>query len=126
MKYSYNQFENSLPILNLHRRLYRRLLNDGKINGNPFSTDDKTFFSMLKENNMILKQFSIIDKSNRFNTTNMEGKIKFVNSLFRLLYKLIGHQRYFKLIKVFREYSKIENHVHLIDKSYMTNNVFID
>jgi hypothetical protein len=88
MKYSYNQFENSLPILNLHRRLYRRLLNDGKINGNPFSTDDKTFFSMLKENNMILKQFSIIDKSNRFNTTNMEGKIKFVNSLFRLLYKL--------------------------------------
>ena len=123
MKYSYSQYDNSSPILNVHRRLYRRLLNDEKINGNPFNTDDKSFYSLLKDHKMVAHQSSAIDKSNRFNTSNMGGKIKFINNLFRLFYKILGHQRYFMLLKVLREYSKVENHVHIIDKSYMKNNI---
>lgn len=123
MKYSYSQYDNLSPVLNVHRRLYRRLLNDGKINGNPFNTDGQSFYSLLKDNKMVAHESSVIDKSNRFNTSNMEGKIKFINNFFRLFYKILGHQRYFMLLKVLREYSKVENHVHIIDKSYIKNNI---
>lgn len=126
MKYSYGHFENSTPILNIHRRLYRRLIIDEKIISNPFKTDDRSFFSILKENKMIVNQSSSVDRSNRFNTSNIEEKVKIINNFLKLLYKLLGHKKYFILIKVFREYSKIENHVHLIDKTYTKNNVFID
>lgn len=122
MIYSYNYFDNSFPISTIHRRLYRRLLADNKIGKNPFITKNP-FYNLLDKQKMVSKESMVIDKSNRSNTTNIKGKIKFINIFLRFLYKVIGHEKYFMLVKLLREYSKPENHVHLIDKSYMDSNI---
>lgn len=123
MTYSYNYFDNSFPISTIHRRLYRRLLSDNRITKNPFLTSEGSFFNLLKKHKMVSNGFLTVDKSNRSNTTNIKGKIKFINIFLRLLYKICGHEKYFMLVKLLREFAKVENHVHLIDKSYMDSNV---
>lgn len=124
MKYLYGYFDNLLPISAVYRRLYRRLLNDKKIKSNPFSTSKDSFFDLLKKEKLVSEEGIVVDKLNRFNTPNITGKIRFINSFFKFAYKVLGYQKYFMLIKLLREYSKVENHVHLIDKSYLDNNIF--
>lgn len=124
MKYLYGYYDNLCPITNVHRRLYRRLLNDNKIKFNPFKTNKDSFFDLLKKQKMISHKLIQVDKANRFNTPNLNVKIKFINNLLKIVYKILGYQRYFVLIKLLREYSKLENHIYLIDKSYMEKNIF--
>ena len=124
MQYTYSFFENSSQILGIHRRLYRRLVDDNNSFNEPFKTTAGTFFDLLKNKKMVLPTLQGVTKSNRFNTPNIEGKIKRINILLKFIYKIIGYQRYFMLIKLMREYSKVENHVHLIQDSYLTNNIF--
>lgn len=124
MEYSYSFFENSAQILNIHRRLYRRLVDDNIHFSEPFEIAEGSFFDILKNKKMVSSPSKSIAKSNRFNTPNIGGKVKLINILLRFIYKVIGYQRYFMLVKLMREYSKVENHVHLIQDTYLTNNVF--
>lgn len=126
MKYTYSTFSNSTAILNIHRRLYRRLMEDNRISSNPFSVQKESFYFKLKESNLISDIKDSAEKSNRYSTPNIKGKIKIINFCLRSIFKVIGPQRYFQLVKLLSEYSRVENHVFLIDKSYNSKNIYPD
>lgn len=118
LKYTYNQFSNGYLISNIFRRLFRRLLEDGKILANPFNSNGD-FYKALVINNLLKSKISANDNLSIKNTDNIERKTIVVNKLLKIVFKLIGFDKFFMLIRVFRLYSMVENHVYLIDKEYL-------
>lgn len=116
--YSYNTFDNDISINSLHRRFYRAILsiNDG-YNENPFFSTGK-FYKMLARRGM-LNSNSIDSKVRSLKQNNGSGKkIRFVNNLFFTIYRSLGFQRYFILMRFLRKYSIPENQIFLLDKSF--------
>lgn len=115
--YSYNSFSNKVTISKVYRRLFRRLLSDGKINLNPFDSNSP-FYQSLKKGGVLDNRMASADKIAISNVGNAENKALTINKLFFVIYKLIGPKFFFQLTKLMRLYSKIENHPYLVDKSY--------
>jgi len=118
LKYTYNTFSNLSSISNIHRKLFRRLLEDGKVDFNPFSSDS-WFYKSLLSNRLISNIIVSNEKKNISNIENAESITLKINLFLRLLFKLIGAQRFFLLVRLMRLYSKPENHIYLIDKNYL-------
>ena len=113
--YSYNYFNNNVYITKIHRSLYRRLVEDGKLTDNPFMSNG-TFYSALKKNK-VLKTINL-DKTILENVPNVGSKIKIVNKLWSFLFSIVGSNNFFRILKLMRIYSKVENHVYLISDDY--------
>lgn len=118
LEYSYNSFSNQVAISSIYRLLFRRLLEDHKINSDPFDANSE-FYSMLQKGGILNKTMAGIDKSTVSDIKGGESKTRFMNKVFRLSCRLIGSKNFFLLVKLMRLYSRIENHVYLIDKSYL-------
>jgi hypothetical protein len=118
LSYKYSCFENGISISKIHRKLYRRLIEDGNISGNPFDVKGD-FYHSLKRNGLTSKLIVESDKVGVNNVNNLESKTIVINKVFRILFKVIGSKRYFLLVRLMRLYSKPENHVYLIDKNYL-------
>jgi len=102
----------------VYRKLFRRLFEDKMISGNPFNANEK-FFISLKKNGLIKEKMTGNDKSYIHNINNSEGKTLLINKLFLLLYKIIGAEKFFLIVRLLRSYSKYENHIYLIDRNYL-------
>lgn len=115
--YSYNYFSNKTSISKVYRRLFRRLLEDGKILNSPFSSDGK-FFSLLKNGGLVNSSLLMADKVTIRNSENIDSKILMINKFLKFIFRVLGPVTFFKLMKLLRLYSIVENHVYLIDDSY--------
>jgi len=118
LKYSYNIFSKGTSISKTHRKLYRRLSEDGVLTGNPFD-EDGTFYQSLKAGKLLSNALVSSDKQGIGNLEGVNRKLVKVNKLFSLLFKVLGAERFFMLVRLLRLYSKLENHVYLIDPSYL-------
>lgn len=118
--YTYNYFSNQVAISSVYRKLFRRLQEDKKINSNPFDAS-LSFYLSLKEAKLINQKMLKTDKISIATAENVEQKILMINKLLKILFKFVGANRFFMLMRLMRLYSKIENHVYLIDKSYLKN-----
>ena len=118
LRYSYDFFSNGIYISLIYRKLYRRLSEDNRIDSNPFQSDEQ-FYQSLTRSGFIKKNMHALDKSTVENVQNSNRKILLINRLLYLLFKIIGVNRFFMLTKLMRLYSKTENHVYLIDRSYL-------
>jgi len=116
--YTYGVFSNEVYISIVYRRLFRRLLEDGKIDNNPFLADGPFYFS-LKKAGVITENMASSDKASIGNVADAEKKILIINRFFFYLFKITGAKRFFTLTRLMRLYSKHENHIYLIDKSYL-------
>ncbi|WP_293943160.1 MULTISPECIES: glycosyltransferase [unclassified Sphingobacterium] len=123
LDYSYNSFENGISITNFHRRIYRSLNNKGERISNPFECGGHSFFARLKKAGMVRQTSVNIDKVDKSNLKGVGAKLKVFNRLMRLLYRLIGFERYSLIIKLLRPYSRYESQIHLVDKRYDTDNI---
>lgn len=117
LTYTYNYFSNQTNISIIYRRLFRRLLEDGKVDFNPFEVNAQ-FYKALNSAGLIKQQMVSADKSNIDTVSNIEAKTIKINRLLKVCFKLIGAERFFLLTRLMRLYSKHENHVYLIDKDY--------
>ena len=115
--YSYNYFSNKNVISKVHRRLFRRLLEDGKSFSCPFSSDGE-FFISLKNGGLINKSLAVSDKSTMNNSRNIESKILLINRFLMFVFRVIGPANFFKLVRLLRLFSIVENHIYLIDDTY--------
>jgi hypothetical protein len=122
-KYSYGTFDNGETITKFHRRMYRSLVDKGIVFSNPFAVFDNTFFQHLKEKGMITKLVSNIGKVNRDNLQGMEGKLKIFNLVTRILYKIIGIEKYTMLIRLFGPFSRFESQIHLYSCNFDKENI---
>ena len=120
LNYSYNYFTNGVTISSIYRKLFRRLYEDSKIDTNPFDSNEE-FYKKLKYGNIINKTLISSDKTTASNYYNIEKKLIFINKIFYFIFKIIGVNKFFLLTRMMRIYSKKENHVYLIDKSYFKN-----
>jgi hypothetical protein len=120
LSYTYNYFSNQVSISSVYRKLFRRLHEDGKITFNPFQATN-SFYLSLKTAKLINEKMLKTDKVGVATVDNVEQKTIMINKFFKILFKCIGANRFFLLVRLMRLYSKIENHVYLIDKSYLKN-----
>lgn len=118
--YSYNYFSNQVSISSVYRKLFRRLHEDKKIISNPFDANN-SFYLSLKKSKLINEKMLETDKISVTTVENVEQKTLMINKFFNILFKFIGANKFFMLVRLMRLYSKIENHIYLIDKSYLKN-----
>lgn len=116
LKYSYNSFDNGKNILSLHRRLYRRMLDEKKEFGMPFTTGAGSFYSLLKQKKLIDHSTVQADKVTGKTIQGFDKKLGKVNFMAKILKGMVGIRRYSILARFLRRYFKEENQVFLIDK----------
>ncbi|SES03918.1 glycosyltransferase family protein [Pedobacter rhizosphaerae] len=118
LNYSYNYFSDGTPISKTYRKLYRRWKEDGMVKDNPFLSTGK-LFTTLKKQKVLVENLASSDKSTVANVGGVERKLILVNKFLALGFKLLGANRFFMLVRLLRLYSKVENHLYLLDKSYL-------
>lgn len=117
LDYSYNYFSDGIVISKIYRGLFRRLLEDEKINSNPF--DEKGgFYLSLKSSKILNTHMQKIDKVTMDSVANIEHKTIMINKILSFIFKIIGANKFFMIVRLMRSYSKIENHVYLLNKDY--------
>lgn len=123
LDYTYNSYKNGTKITSLHRRIYRSLMNKGEKILNPFECTDQSFFVRLKKAGMVGNTKVNLDKVDKSNLRGVKTKLKLFNRLTKLMYLLIGFERYSLFIKLLRPFSRYESQIHLIDKRYEQDNI---
>jgi hypothetical protein len=123
-KYSFNFFENGDAIQNFHRRIYRSLLMKGESRfENPFLVNSNSLHQVFKNKGMIKISDVNLDKVTKENLHGVEKKLIVFNRATRLLYKLIGFEKYMLFIKLLRSFGRYESQIHIINNQYDKNNI---
>ncbi|PYF75458.1 hypothetical protein [Pedobacter nutrimenti] len=122
-KYKYGVFDNGVTIKKIHRRLYRALKNKGQVVHTPFSSEERSFYSSLQKLGMTKETPINIERTTKFTLQGFESKLMLFNRLMRLIYRLLGFERYLLLIRVFKPFSRYESQIHLLSKDYDKENI---
>ena len=122
--YSYNYYTNGMPILSFHRRLYNGLIAKGQLFKNPFEADGGSFYKLLNNNKLIFKPIINVEKIGKKDALGMSSNLSILNKLFRMIYKIIGYNRYLLLLRYMRFFSRYESQIHLLDSKYDKSNIF--
>jgi len=116
--YSYSKFENGSNISIIHRQLFRAVLEHGLKINRPF-TPDSVFYKATERINLNNTKSDSFNKiSRREAEQKYKSKITKLNNLFRVLYKIIGPDKFFLMIRVFSAYRRQKDHFYLIDKYF--------
>lgn len=117
--YTYSTFKNGVPITHFNRRIFRSLIEEGKIILSPFSVSENSFYSKLLKKKMLSKSVTDnIDKLNKLNMPDTGNKLAKINWLMSVIYQLIGIKNYALMLRLMRPYSRVENQTHLLDNKY--------
>jgi len=111
MDYAYSCFSNGTYIYDHYRRFYRALTEDGRIIKDPFNADE-WFYNKLKAAGLLTKNKP--QKLNSKNLSGFEGKVSKIQMLLKLIFKTLGSERYFLLLKFLNRYSRPENQVFIL------------
>ena len=122
-KYSFGTFENGVVIKGFHRRIYRSLVNKGLVFENPFSITNNSLYQKLKSNGMTKPSIINIDKATKENLQGVGKKLRMINIVTRLLYKLVGFEKYLLFIRLMRSFSRFETQIHLVTSNYDDENI---
>lgn len=117
LNYSYNYYSNGRKIHLFHRRLFRMFLLERKDIGNPFDSENPHFYKKIYKYGLFQKNCMV---NNKEEVRSSGKKIKIVNYFFRIVFFVLGFEKYISLLKLLKAYGQFENQVHLIDKK---NNV---
>lgn len=116
MKYAYNTFDNGTNVVPINRRLYRVMLDAGKIEPeeNPFSS--RGFFYQLMKNKHLLSRMQISDKKIIKSEIDKGQKIAncLVYPLFKIILRIIGVNKYELLLGLCRRLGHLEYNVFLL------------
>jgi hypothetical protein len=97
------------------------LFEDGKIDSNPFDSGS-IFYKQLKKGKVLKENVVASDKASITTTNyNVEKKAILINKMLYFIFNVVGVKKFFLLTRLMRLYSKTENHIYLIDKSYFKN-----
>lgn len=122
--YSYNYYTNGMPILPFHRRLYSGLIAKGQFFENPFEIKANSFYKLLKKKRLIIKPTLNVEKIRKKDAYGMSSNLMILNKFFRLIYNIIGYNRYLLLLRYMRFFSRYESQIHLLDSKYDRTNIF--
>lgn len=124
LQYSYNTYHNGQTITSVHRRLYRALVAKGHFYYHPFDVSQKSFYELLKKRGILVTSVINIDKMNKQNVPNVKNKLRRINLFFKMVYRILGYDRYFMMMRLLRPFSRYESQIYLLDDKYLTNNIY--
>ena len=113
--YCYNTYDNGIAIMELHRRLYRKMLEDKKDISHPFATDEKSLYNILKKNKLIVNEVNV--RNTVFDNSQISkksGLIKKMRQVMRGVMRVVGVKKYCMLITFFCHYCTINDQIFLI------------
>ena len=113
--YCYNTYDNGIAIMELHRRLYRKMLEDKKDISHPFATDEKSLYNILKKNKLIVNEVNV--RNTVFDNSQISkksGLIKKMRQVMRGVMRVVGVKKYCMLIRFFCHYCTINDQIFLI------------
>lgn len=123
VNYTYGLYSNGTNIEKAHRTLFKSLLinNFSKMLDNPFDSEG-IFYKTLKHNKLISHNSNINYKINiqKEDKTYVINKLRKINKLMRIIYKLLGYDKYLILLRFLRRYSAIENQIFLLDNNFIS------
>lgn len=115
-KYSYNFYSNGKKIQLFHRRLFRSLMINNIDVGNPFDCNNQNFYLKLNKAKLVYDDSGVC--RNTAVVSASSTKLKVLNSIMRMLYRILGVNRYISFLKLLKGYGQFENQLHLIDSKY--------
>lgn len=122
MRYSFNEFDNGVPISTINRRLYRSYEDRFASCENPFSSEGYVY-QVFEANHLLLKKpkttagkaASAGSQSVSLNSSNT-GAVSKLNKLLFILLRLIGFERFNSLLPLGRYLSDRSKYAFLIKK----------
>lgn len=113
--YCHNTYDNGVAIMEIHRRLYRKLIEKGYQIVHPFSTKENSFYALLKKNGLIIQETNtkntVFDNSQ---VSKKSGLIQKMNGIMRLAMHVVGIKRYCMLIRYFCHYCTVDDQLFLL------------
>lgn len=123
LRYSYNTYENGVTISLFNRRIYRRLLLEGRLLGNPYLTGKGSFYNNLKKRGLLSKYqavtSSVRGKKHPRNTNTLA--IKMFDWVCFCLKSVLGIDRYEQFIRFASTRFLPENQVFLYNHKSLPN-----
>lgn len=115
LSYKYNQFDNDVPVLKYHRRLFRGLTTEGYRFENLFSTTGDSYYNFLVKNNAML-----IDNDGKYKALKKTyGRDPAIfNKVFKVLMlfkKVFGMKKYYLMMRFFAIYNRFEKQTFLVN-----------
>lgn len=121
LSYAFLTYDNGIMITRFQRRLYRTIISNHENSiryQNPFIDSSGGFYELLKNNKLIVKSYSYSDvNSSRKNMNGFERKEKIIQTMLKILKKMIGIQRYEVLTRYLSNSLEAEKQIFLIEKS---------
>lgn len=114
MPYSYGTFSNGAKIDKFHRRIFRKFVQNSANIGNPFDADNPLFYHVIERLGMITSES--VNRMDIDDVKQIDGKMKTICSIMKLLYKVVGYKRYLQLLKFLKYFSRSESQAFLINK----------
>lgn len=116
--YSYNSYDNGMPIDKLHRRIYDGLIAKGFTVKSPFCVEKGSLFSELKKKGLITKNERI--DSIKKGSVNIDSKKKSLSFFYRFIYRILGYKKYSLFVRSLIFYSNMKEHSFLItNRNYL-------
>ncbi|SDD95915.1 hypothetical protein SAMN05216464_103162 [Mucilaginibacter pineti] len=114
LKYNYSQFENGVPVLKPHRRLYRGLVREGLTFHDHFSTAPGSYYDLLERNNLKLNDPEQRLKSLKKTYGANPPILNKIFSALNVFNRLFGTKKYYLMMRFFEIYNRFENQTFLI------------
>lgn len=119
LPYTYNVYDNGIPIDPMHRRMYRQLRDrNNDAFANPFKAAPESFYALLNKKGMCLNGGGakhVVYKQ------AMGSKMKALNRLMKLAYRILGYKKYKQLLMFLKHASRYESQIFLLDDAYLEN-----
>jgi hypothetical protein len=125
--YTYNYFDNGVSIDKFHRRIYRSLIVKKETFFNPFSTEKKSYYDILKRKKLLIIETKIETSVENVSIKSINAlgrKLKILNFISRVILRIIGYKNYVLFLRSLPLFSRYESHIHLLEKKYDSDNLF--
>ncbi len=119
LPYKYGSYENGEEILLTHRRLYKRLMEDGHEIFHPFSVGTNSFYYSLRRNRLLVKMHKKeIDKPK--NVLVFDRRHPRVDCILifaiRTICRIVGIENYEKLLRYIKKYYTLDQQLFLLKR----------
>lgn len=117
INYRYNSYSDGSQIEYSHRRIFKRLLDEGYSFENPFDSSGE-FHRMIHESGMISSAGINSDRLKSDDVPNVETKIKIIDTMAIGFIKLFGYARFNLMARFFVRYFHIQNRARFLNPKF--------
>jgi hypothetical protein len=113
--YTYGAFADGVRIFSFHRRLYRKLTENGYKFADPFATTVGSFYEILRGNRLLIDGGHPGGEFNQRNLANAPRKLRMLKRGLLMLKKLIGIRNYHLLMRTMTVLARPEEQAFLLE-----------